>query len=101
MASDHNCLPVLYLCYLQFVSRAYLPRPPKICTHSSLQISIGRVTEQGLMKDFHVSQEVAILSVLLFVLRLGLGPIWLGSLSEFTAAGRFTFIPIWSSSVSH
>ena len=43
----------------------------------------GASTEMGIMKDFHISKEVSILSVSTFVMGLGLGPLLLGPLSEF------------------
>ena len=43
----------------------------------------GALTEQGLMDDFHISKEVSILTISMFVMGLGLGPLLLGPLSEF------------------
>ncbi|CCM05653.1 uncharacterized protein FIBRA_07883 [Fibroporia radiculosa] len=44
--------------------------------------SIAAFTEEGLVEDLHTVHEVAILSVSLFVLGLGLGPLLVGPLSE-------------------
>ena len=43
------------------------------------------------MKDFHVSQEVTILSVSLFVVGTGTGPLLLGPLSEFYGRWKVYF----------
>jgi len=45
--------------------------------------SIAAPAEMGESRDFHVSKEVTILGVSLFILGLGLGPLLLGPLSEF------------------
>ncbi|EIM85985.1 MFS general substrate transporter [Stereum hirsutum FP-91666 SS1] len=44
--------------------------------------SAASFTEKGVASEFHVSQEVTILSISLFVLGLGLGPLVVGPLSE-------------------
>lgn len=44
--------------------------------------SVASFTEDSLSKDFHVSHTAAILSISLFVLGLGLGPLLIGPLSE-------------------
>ncbi|KZT21742.1 MFS general substrate transporter [Neolentinus lepideus HHB14362 ss-1] len=44
--------------------------------------SIASFSETGLAKEFHVSHEVTILSISLFVEGLGLGPLLVGPLSE-------------------
>lgn len=50
-------------------------------------------TYAGLQKSFHISEEVAILTVSLFVLGLGVGPLFLGPVSEFV--GR-RIVYLWS-----
>ncbi|KAL5525421.1 hypothetical protein ACEPAF_9291 [Sanghuangporus sanghuang] len=45
--------------------------------------SIATAAEDGMAADFHVSKEVAILGVSLFVEGMGIGPLLLGPLSEF------------------
>lgn len=44
--------------------------------------SVGASTEAGIQRDFHVSNTIAILSVSLYVIGLGLGPLLVGPLSE-------------------
>ncbi|TFK50659.1 MFS general substrate transporter [Heliocybe sulcata] len=44
--------------------------------------SIASFSETGLAQDFHVSREVTILSISLFVEGLGIGPLLVGPLSE-------------------
>jgi multidrug resistance protein len=46
------------------------------------ETSAASVTESGLSRDFHVGTEVTILSVSLFLLGLGIGPLLTGPLSE-------------------
>ncbi|KIK50788.1 hypothetical protein GYMLUDRAFT_252642 [Collybiopsis luxurians FD-317 M1] len=46
------------------------------------ETSAASVTESGISQDFHVGTEVTILSVSLFVLGLGIGPLLAGLLSE-------------------
>ena len=53
-----------------------------------IQLTDGRsclqavYADDGIVRDFHVSQEVAILGVTLFILGLGQGPLFVGPLSE-------------------
>ncbi|TCD65444.1 hypothetical protein EIP91_002657, partial [Steccherinum ochraceum] len=49
------------------------------CTCAS---SVSAFTEDGLSEQFHVSKEVSILSISLFVLGLGIGPLLNGPMSE-------------------
>jgi multidrug resistance protein len=44
--------------------------------------SVGAFTEAGIENDFHVSNTVAILTISLYVMGLGLGPLRVGPLSE-------------------
>ncbi|PIL36732.1 MFS general substrate transporter [Ganoderma sinense ZZ0214-1] len=44
--------------------------------------SMAAFTETGLVQDLHTSHEVAILSVSLYVIGLGIGPLFVGPLSE-------------------
>ncbi|KAI0637769.1 MFS general substrate transporter [Trametes polyzona] len=44
--------------------------------------SVASFTETGLARDLHTSHEVSILSISLYVLGLGLGPLFVGPLSE-------------------
>ncbi|CAA7261302.1 unnamed protein product [Cyclocybe aegerita] len=44
--------------------------------------SVAAFTEEGLMRDFHVSKIVSILSISFFIEGLGLGPLLIGPLSE-------------------
>ena len=50
-------------------------------------------TYAGLQKSFHISEEVAILTVSLFVWGVGVGPLFLGPVSEFV--GR-RIVYLWS-----
>lgn len=45
-------------------------------------------TYMGMERDLHISQEVAVLSVSLFVAGLGVGPLLLGPLSEFLGRNK-------------
>jgi MFS family permease len=54
---------------------------------------MGASTYAGLQKSFHISEEVAILTVSLYVLGLGVGPLFLGPTSEFV--GR-RIVYLWS-----
>ncbi|GJJ13985.1 hypothetical protein Clacol_008242 [Clathrus columnatus] len=45
--------------------------------------SIAGTTEMGIQQSFHISHEVAILGISLYVFGLGCGPLLLGPLSEF------------------
>lgn len=49
---------------------------------SRIRFHQASFAEKGVASEFHVSQEVAILSISLFVLGLGLGPLLVGPLSE-------------------
>ncbi|KZF22519.1 MFS general substrate transporter [Xylona heveae TC161] len=75
-----------------------------ICSLASFCVtcvsSIYSTTYDQITKEFHVSREVATLGLSMFVVGLGLGPMWLGPLSEFY--GRrpiywvsFTLFFIW------
>ncbi|KAJ9104069.1 hypothetical protein QFC20_004646 [Naganishia adeliensis] len=55
--------------------------------------SMAASTYAGLQRSFHISEEVAILTVSLFVLGLGVGPLFLGPTSEFV--GR-RIVYLWS-----
>jgi MFS family permease len=55
--------------------------------------SMAASTYAGLQRSFHISEEVAILTVSLFVLGLGVGPLFLGPVSEFV--GR-RIVYLWS-----
>ncbi|KAI9001160.1 MFS general substrate transporter [Trametes punicea] len=44
--------------------------------------SVASFTETGLARDLHTSHEVTILSISLYVLGLGIGPLFVGPLSE-------------------
>lgn len=61
--------------------------------YSTCASSMGASTYAGLQKSFHISEEVAILTVSLYVLGLGVGPLFLGPTSEFV--GR-RIVYLWS-----
>lgn len=63
-----------------YVANSY---PYPFCPPSTCASSMAASTYPGLESSFGVSQEVAILSVSLFVLGLGSGPLLLSPLSEF------------------
>ncbi|KAL1939904.1 hypothetical protein VTO73DRAFT_9604 [Trametes versicolor] len=56
-----------------------------LCTSTlcvTFDSSVAAFTEQGLAHDLHTSHEVTILSLSLYVLGLGIGPLFVGPLSE-------------------
>ncbi|KAI0630260.1 MFS general substrate transporter [Trametes polyzona] len=56
-----------------------------ICTSTlcvTFDSSVAAFTEQGLARDLHTSHEVTILALSLYVLGLGIGPLFVGPLSE-------------------
>ncbi|KAH9947262.1 MFS general substrate transporter [Amylocystis lapponica] len=61
--------------------------------------SVASFTEEGLANDLHVSHEVTILSISLFVEGLGLGPLLVGPLSELygrTIIYRASYFFFWA-----
>lgn len=57
-------------------------------SHRTCTSSMAASTYAGMERDLGVSPEVAILSISLFVLGLGVGPLLLGPLSEFLGRNR-------------
>lgn len=47
-----------------------------------MDLSQASFTEDGVAREFHVGREVAVLSISLFIVGLGLGPLVFGPLSE-------------------
>ena len=54
----------------------------KFATHASCCATQAALTETGLAEDLHTIHEVTILSISLYVMGLGLGPLLVGPLSE-------------------
>lgn len=52
-------------------------------------------TEQGLAHDLHASEEVTILGVSLYVLGLGIGPLFVGPLSELYGRNVIYQVSYW------
>ncbi|EIW63416.1 MFS general substrate transporter [Trametes versicolor FP-101664 SS1] len=57
--------------------------------------SMAAFTEQGLAIDLHASQEVTILGVSLYVLGLGIGPLFVGPLSELYGRNVIYQVSYW------
>lgn len=53
------------------------------CVCVTCTSSMASDTYPGMIRDFHVSEEVCVLSISLFVIGLGIGPLLLGPVSEF------------------
>jgi MFS family permease len=73
---DQLCL---ILRYLRFFGCELITNPVK-CAY--LDIVQAAFTEGGMAREFHVSHEVTILGISLFVEGLGCGPLLVGPLSE-------------------
>ncbi|PSR73609.1 hypothetical protein PHLCEN_2v10528 [Hermanssonia centrifuga] len=71
-----------------------------LCSTSST--SMAAFAEAGIVRDFHVSKEVAILGVSLSVAGIGFGPLFAGPLSEVFMTGFFSsaFLSVAGGSVS-
>lgn len=63
------------------------------CVCVTFTSSMTANTYPGLESEFHIVEEVAILSISLFVMGLGVGPLFLGPLSEFIGRQK---VLLWS-----
>ncbi|KAI0676809.1 MFS general substrate transporter [Trametes maxima] len=76
---DPECDPKLLSSWHKWVAVLVISAASLCATFAS---SAAAFTENGLARDLHTSHEVTILSVSLYVFGLGLGPLFVGPLSE-------------------
>lgn len=70
------------MCYLRFFRGMSCTLDENVYLYWHYTYPQATFTEEGVAKQFHVSHEVTILSISLFVEGLGLGPLLVGPLSE-------------------